>query len=77
MMSTMEGRMRAAAGAGGMLWVLQNTSSMDTAAAAESPCSDATRARVLDPDTLDQSGASVITLDQLETSLISHWPVLR
>ena len=34
-----------------MLWVLQNTSHMDTAAAAESPCSDVTRARVLDPDT--------------------------
>ena len=29
--------------------VLQNTSHMDTAATAESPCSDVTRARVLDP----------------------------
>ena len=34
-----------------MLWVPQNTSHMDTAAAAESPCSDVTRARMLDPDT--------------------------
>ncbi len=34
----------------GILWVLQNTSHTDTAAAAESPCSDVTRARVLDPD---------------------------
>ena len=37
-----------------MLWVLQNTSHMDTAAAAESPCSDVTRARVLDPDTREE-----------------------
>ena len=29
--------------------VLQNTSHMATAATAESPCSDVTRARVLDP----------------------------
>ena len=36
-----------------MLWILQYTSHMDTAAAAESPCSDVTRARVLDPDTSD------------------------
>ena len=33
----------------GILWVLRNTSHMDTAATAESPCSDVTRARVLDP----------------------------